>query len=87
MFGRYENKKVQSLFVYYKFIDMLKAQYKSRKSPSNQDLKQKAKEMEQGMALLCLFESFLESAPQVILQLSILTLTGIDTRTFKGEIY
>jgi len=66
---------------------MLNAQYKSRKSPTSQDLKQKAKEMEQGMALLCLFESFLESAPQVILQLYILTLTGMDTKTFKGEIY
>ena len=87
MFCLYENRKVHAVFVFYRFIDTIIAQRESRKSPKNENLKCKAKDMEQRLALQNLFERFMESAPQLILQLYILFVAGIDAGTFKGEIY
>ena len=60
---------------------MLNTQRQSRANPDNEELYDKVLKMERHLAVLTLFESFLESAPQLILQLYILTATGI------GEIY
>ena len=66
---------------------MIKAQYKSFKSPEIGELKRQAKEMEQRVAILNLFERFIESAPQLILQSYILIMTSNVVGSFKGELF
>ena len=76
-------------FVFYRFIETIIAQYKSFKSPGNEELKRQAKELEQRVAILNLFERFIESAPQMLLQVYILTMTStsLDVGSFKGELF
>ena len=80
-------KQKGAVFLFYRFIETIKAQYKSFNSPGNGELKRQAKEMEQRVAILNLFESFIESAPQLILQSYILIMTSRVVGSFKGELF
>jgi len=76
---------VHSISVFYRFIDTIVTQIKSLGLPAKDVTDAIAKG--QRLALLNVFESFLESAPQLLLQLYILSVTGMDTGTHKGETY
>ena len=80
-------KQKGAAFVFYRFIETIKAQYKSFKSPGNEELKRQAKEMEQRLAILNLFERFIESAPQMMLQSYIVIMTSLVVGSFKGELF
>ena len=80
-------KQKGAAFVFYRFVETIKAQCKSFNSPQDEELKHQAKEMEQRLAVLNLFERFLETAPQVILQSYILIWHPRDSGSFKGAIF